>query len=167
MRKIIYSALLVAVCVWSPGCRDCGSSCGCGSHEGGAACAPAGCAGKLSLESGGVWTLSSAGLEVLAAGGELPRQPVTIQFTAGGTGFSGCAGVNRYFGRAEVDPAAGRISFGPAGATRMAGPGLGVEQAFLAMLGRADGFEIENGKLRLTAGGSVLAEFEAGKENKQ
>jgi len=163
MKKIIYSTLLAAVCAWSPGCCDCGSSCGCASG----ACSRAGRAEQLSLESGGEWTLSAAGLEALAAGGELPRQPVTIQFTDVGTGFSGCAGVNRYFGRAEVDPAAGRISFGPVGATRMAGPGLEVEQAFLAMLGRADGFEIENGKLRLTAGGSVLAEFEAGKENKQ
>ncbi|MEA4862935.1 MAG: META domain-containing protein [Victivallaceae bacterium] len=168
MRKLMYSALLAAVCAWSPGCCDCrsscgGSSCGCGTE---CAAAPE-TVQKLSLESGGVWTLSEASLEKLAGGGELPGRPITIQFTDGGAGFSGCAGVNRYFGKAEVDAGKGRISFGPAGSTMMAGPGLGSEQAFLSMLGRADGFEIENGKLRLTSGGSVLAEFETGKENKQ
>lgn len=168
MKKLVHSALLAAVCIWAPGCGGDGCCCAHDGEEHSCCC----CCGHEpaavpDLESGGVWTLSAASLHKLAGTGEMPAQPVTIQFTEGGTHFSGCAGVNRYFGGAQVDAVEHRIKFGPAASTRMAGPGLEFERAFLKALASADGFEIENGKLRLTGGGNVLAEFETGKENKQ
>ena len=160
MGKWMCAALLAATSLLFPGCCDDDGCACCGSPS---ACASALKAGLAPLEAGGVWTLTADSLKQLAAGGELPGRPVTIEFTDGGAKFHGCAGVNRFFGGVTADATGGTVKFGPSGVTMMAGPGMGCERAFIAALDSADSFEIKNGKLRLLAGGSVVAEFESGK----
>ena len=74
----------------------------------------------------------------------------------------GCSGVNRYFGTVKIDSAKNVIDFksNPIGSTRMAGPGMAYEDAYLKMLGTVDSYEIKGNKLFLKSAGKTVAEFQ-------
>jgi heat shock protein HslJ len=75
----------------------------------------------------------------------------------GDGGVAGNAGVNRFRTTIEID--AGRLTFAPAAATKMAGPpeAMALENSFLDRLGSVDAYQLEGATLRLwTAGEEAL-----------
>ncbi|MCA3006706.1 MAG: META domain-containing protein [Planctomycetaceae bacterium] len=109
----------------------------------------------------GEWTLKSVdgrAVSLPAGGGE--RGGPTLQFDEGFSRAAGLAGVNRY--SAALDATGldqGKLKFGPAIATRMAGPPelMRLETDFLGMLDKVDGWTLsQDGRtLTLTAGGKA------------
>ncbi|MDV0442344.1 META domain-containing protein [Methanorbis furvi] len=103
----------------------------------------------------GKWILTDFGSNAT------PDHPMgVIDLQIAGTNVSGNSGVNQYFGTAVIDAANGKISFGPFGSTRMAGPEnmMAQEQAYLAALANVTGYKITDGNLILTdaAGATIL-----------
>ncbi|HJK77776.1 MAG TPA: META domain-containing protein [Methanocorpusculum sp.] len=84
----------------------------------------------------GNWTLST-------------DKGITLDITADGV-FNGQAPVNLYFGTASITD--GSISFGPVGATKMAGPEdqMKAETEFFAALDNVTGYKVGEGMLEFT-----------------
>lgn len=106
--------------------------------------------------TGSTWTLDLASLSGIKANAEKPGKPVTLVLAEGGK-VHGCAGVNNYFGTAEITANACKLKFNPLGCTMMAGPGLDYETAFLKTLATVDSYEITGGRLMLKSNGKVVA----------
>ena len=104
-----------------------------------------------------VCTLDLATLAGAESGWEKPEREITLNIT--GRRVSGVSGVNRYFGAVEFDTSARTIRFGELGATRMAGPGLSYETAYLKMLSTVTAYRISGNVLTLMAGEKPVAEF--------
>ncbi len=119
------------------------------------------CCGKnnAAMISVGGWELELESLAGSNRAWQEPAEDITLIIQADGR-FSGCAGVNRYFGNAKFDPAAGSIKFETAGVTMMAGPGAEYEAAFLKMLSTADSYRICGDELYLKSNGKTVAEFD-------
>ena len=73
---------------------------------------------------------------------------------------SGFAGVNRWFGTCTANGTS--LAFGPLVSTRMAGPParMELEQQYLRVMATVTQWSIADGRLRLSDGTSVVAEFE-------
>ena len=91
----------------------------------------------------------------------LPRDAVLTLTTDGGR-ISGNGGCNAFFGHYELMPEQ-RIRFTSIGSTKMAcASGMDTEQAFFAVMSRADGYVLTGTDLSLMEGRSTtLARFEA------
>lgn len=109
--------------------------------------------------TGGDWALELDTLAGVERSWTEPARDITLSIRQDGR-FAGCAGVNRYFGKAEFDPATHALKFGNAGVTMMAGPGLEYESAYLKMLATVDSYEISGNRLFLKANGETVAEFD-------
>lgn len=83
----------------------------------------------------------------------------TFALEAGGKA-SGFAGVNRWFGTCTANGAS--LAFGPLAATRMAGPPerMELERQYLQVIASVTRWSIADGRLRLSDGSTVVAEFE-------
>ncbi len=114
--------------------------------------AAAGCASAVVGPEGKSWLLVSYG------NGEAPPAGVeaTAEFVDGQ--IVGSAGCNAYFGAYETDGS--EMTTGPMGSTMMfcADPEgvMDLEQEFLAAIGAAETFEVEDGELRIGYPGGVL-----------
>lgn len=82
----------------------------------------------------------------------------TLLFNAADTLVAGRTNCNRFFGPYILNGKS--LKFGDLGMTRMACPDLQYEDAFVQMLDKVSGFEIEGSKLKLLDGKKVLAEFQ-------
>ncbi len=107
--------------------------------------------------TGSVWTLDLSSLSGTESGWEKPAKEITLNLTA--KRYNGVAGVNRYFGEVQFDTAARTIKFGGAGVTRMAGPGLQYETAYLKMLSAVTSYQINGNILTLLANEKPVAQF--------
>ncbi len=118
------------------------------------------CCGKstVALTDGG-WELELESLDGASRNWQEPEQDITLIIAPDGK-FSGCAGINRYFGKAELNSTAGTLKFGTAGATMMAGPGGEYERAYLKMLSTVDSYVICGDDLYLKSKGKTVAEFD-------
>lgn len=106
----------------------------------------------------GSWTLVALDGEPVPAVGTTPTLEVREDGAVGGT-----SGVNRYMARLETGGlGAGRIGFGPAAGTKMAGPpeAMELERLYLDRFGAVGTYELESDTLRLFAGDSVALTFE-------
>ncbi len=109
--------------------------------------------------TGITWQLDPASLKGVQNPAEKPMQPITLLIAADGK-VSGCAGVNRYFGTAVVDEAEEELKFPPLGTTRMAGPGMNYETAYLQMLAKVEEYKITGDLLTLYGDDDVrLAQY--------
>ena len=117
------------------------------------ALAMAACGGDAGDPTGRTWLLTEMNGSPALAGTQ-----VTISFVDGSvTGSGGC---NTYTGSATWD--GGDFELGEdTVATKIACDGaiMDQEQAFLAMLAAADGYEVDGDELRLLEGGEVIARF--------
>ncbi len=117
--------------------------------------ATAACGPSVVGPEGKSWLLVSYGD---AAAPETPPAGVeaSAEFVDGQ--IVGSAGCNQYFGSYETDGS--EMTTGPMGSTMMfcADPEgvMDLEQAFLAALGAAETFEVEDGELRIDYPGGVL-----------
>jgi putative lipoprotein len=109
------------------------------------------------------WVLETLGGEAAATGAG--GKPVDLELLSGekrAAGFSGC---NRYTGgysREGASEHASPLSFGNLAGTMMACvEGGEVEQLYLRMLGRVNGFRLQGDTLSLLDGPEVLATFRA------
>ena len=107
------------------------------------------------------WELNRESLQGVPANAEKPQRYITMQIAPDGK-IIGCSGVNRYFGTVKIDSAKNEIDFrsNPIGSTRMAGPGMAYEDAYLKMLGTVDSYEVKGNKLFLKSAGKTVAEFQ-------
>lgn len=105
-------------------------------------------------EMTGAWTLVAIDGAPVADVGKTP----TVEILEDGS-VSGVGGVNRFQCRLEIFD--GRLSFGPAAATKMAGPpeAMELESTYLARLGAVSSFALEDGTLRLWAGDNEALTF--------
>ncbi len=94
----------------------------------------------------GSWTLVAIDDNPVTEVGKTP----TLEILEDGS-VAGVGGVNRF--RTEVEFVDGRLSFGPAAATKMAGPpeAMELESTYLARLGAVTTYEIDGTTLRLWA----------------
>ncbi len=120
----------------------------------------AGCIAAPATQSPeGKWILTGFGSGSTT---ENPMGIIGLEIT--GTNVSGNSGVNQYFGSITLDTATGKLTFGPLGTTRMAGPeGMMLqEQKYLAALANVTGYKITDGVLSLTdKDGKTLLTFAA------
>lgn len=127
VASLLLAAVLAATVVLIGGCSPQASE-------------PAELEGSWVLESlGGVSELKHADPDV-----------TTLMTLAAGKA-TGNGGVNSFTGTYDA-PAAGKVTFGPIAATKMAGPdnAMAQEAAFFAALDNTRGFEINDGKLVLS-----------------
>ncbi len=118
------------------------------------------CCGKESAAiTSGCWELELKSLAEAKRSWRKPENDITLRFRSDGQ-YSGCAGVNRYFGKAEWDVATHALKFGNAGVTMMTGPGREYEEAYLKMLATVDSYEIIGDDLYLKSAGRIVAEFD-------
>ena len=123
----------------------------------------AGCANCRHAErdrqiTGITWQLDLSSLKGVQNPSEKPMRPITLIAADGKV--SGCAGVNRYFGTAVVDEAEEDLKFPPLGTTRMAGPGMNYETAYLQMLAKVEEYKITGDLLTLYGDDDVrLAQY--------
>ena len=110
--------------------------------------------------TGTEWVLDLSSLRQVPPSAEQPSQAITLVITPEGK-FSGCAGVNRYFGTVGIDFEEEEIRFGMPGTTRMAGPGMNYEQAYLRMLRDVREYDIDERTLKLSGrdDDTILAVF--------
>ncbi|MCI0349824.1 MAG: META domain-containing protein, partial [Acidobacteriales bacterium] len=103
--------------------------------------------------AGVTWTLVSYG-SADAPVAVLPDAPITLIFSEQGIG--GSAGCNQYFGAFQFDVSA--ITFSDIGSTLIAceQPIMDQENAYLEALRTATAYQITDGQLQITYGGSVL-----------
>ncbi len=96
---------------------------------------------------------------------EKPERDITFRIEKSGM-VSGCAGLNRYFGPAVLDPSKKMLKFGSGlGATKMAGRGMVCENTYLQMLPHVETYEIRGTVLRfLDKDGKELAIFDLSNE---
>lgn len=82
-----------------------------------------------------------------------------VEFLEDGT-IGGMSGINQFNSQVIVDE--GGMSFGPAAATKMAGPpeAMALEQTFMTRLGAVSSFEVDGETLRLWAGDNEALTFE-------
>ena len=116
-----------------------------------------GCARGQHELDGTQWRLTEWTLSSLSAG----DFDITARFADGQV--SGRSGVNTYGGPYEAD-AGGAFSVGPLASTEMAGPepAMRAEGAYLMLLGQAQSYRMDSGRLTLfDAGGNVSLVFEA------
>ncbi len=109
--------------------------------------------------TGGGWELDLDSLAGWKFFWREPEQDITLVFDGNGK-YSGCAGVNRYFGTVERNEKTGTLKFKPAGVTMMAGPGMEYEKAYLKMLESVDSYVICGDDLYLKSKGKTVAEFD-------
>lgn len=107
----------------------------------------------------GQWILVAIDGAPVAEVGKVPTLEIAADGSAGGVG-----GVNRF--RTQLEVADGRIGFGQAGATKMAGPpaAMELEQAYLSRLPEVDGFSLGGGTLRFMAGETEVLRFQRSEE---
>ncbi|MFN4243697.1 MAG: META domain-containing protein [Tepidisphaerales bacterium] len=152
------AAWVLVLAVWTGGCAMRGQPDGSAS------------AGAAPLK-GTAWVLTSL------RGEPLPPRPAdwadrnapSLEFDAEGKRVSGGAGVNRFFapvtlatGVVGATGGTGRLEFGNAGSTMMAGPEdlMTLERRYLETLRQVRRFEVKDGRLRLLGGaGEELATF--------
>ncbi len=94
---------------------------------------------------------------------KLPKHAPDVTLTVMPDGrIAGCAGVNRYSGRIQTDPATQTFKLTqPPAVTRMAGPGLEFEQYYLKQLQTVDHYRfVDDDELELLSGNTVVAKFE-------
>ncbi|MBX7043727.1 MAG: META domain-containing protein [Ignavibacteria bacterium] len=103
----------------------------------------------------GTWVLESTKGNPVNAEGYMKGKPRLIFFTADKK-YSGSNGCNNLMGKYEADTV--RISFGPAGLTKMACPG-NYEQEFVHNLNSADRWKIEGERLKIYDGQTELMVF--------
>ena len=105
----------------------------------------------------GRWTLTAVDGAPFELAGRLPMLEIRDDGSAGGV-----SGVNRFMTKLDATLLAeGRISFGRAASTRMAGPpeAMAFEQSFLERLSAVSSFTIDGGTLRLWAGDAEVLAF--------
>lgn len=92
----------------------------------------------------GSWTLVEIDGEAVPEAGTTPTLDILDDGSAGGTG-----GVNRF--RTHLEIVDGLLSFGPVGATKMAGPpeAMELESAFFARLDAVSTYQVEGEELTL------------------
>ena len=112
--------------------------------------------------TGTVWILEQDSLPGRQANWEKPQQPITLVVDEADR-VSGCAGVNRYFGSVRFT-GDNQLQFSQMGSTRMAGPGLQYESAYLQALPQADSYQVSGDRLTLQDGGQTLLQFTPGKK---
>ena len=102
----------------------------------------------------GEWVLTAIDGAPVTQAGKVPTLEVHEDGTAAGVG-----GVNRF--RTEVQFVDNNLSFGPAAATKMAGPpeAMELESTYLARLGAVSTYVIESETLRLWAGDNEALTF--------
>ena len=115
--------------------------------------------------NGTTWVLDLYTLPEQPDPASRPLRPITLQINEENR-TSGNAGVNRYTGTATFDLDQGKLQFGPQATTRMAGPGLKSERAYLDALAAARSFRIDGRILTLFGeDGTPLAKFIAHTSN--
>ena len=119
------------------------------------ACATAPEAENLPLENT-QWKL----VELYGEGHEAFESGDTFTFTLDAGTITGKGSVNRFFGGYEYSEAEG-LEIGDLGMTRMMGPNIDLEDAYVQMFDKVEGCEIEGDVLILTGGGEELARFKA------
>lgn len=102
----------------------------------------------------GAWTLVAIDGTPVPDVGKTP----TLEILEDGT-VSGVGGVNRF--RTQLEITDGGLSFGPAAATKMAGPpeAMELESTYMARLEAVSSFAIEDGALRLWAADNEALTF--------
>lgn len=109
--------------------------------------------------NGTTWVLDLYTLPERPDPASRPPRPITLRIDEENR-TSGNAGVNRYTGTAEIDLEAGKLQFGAQATTRMAGPGLKSERAYLDALAAARTFRLDGRILTLFGeDGTPLAKF--------
>jgi len=104
--------------------------------------------------SDGAWTLQSIKGESLTG----LKKPITLNITTADKRAVGYAGCNQYFSSYTVEGE--NISFASAGRTRMyCKDTMEAEEKFLAVLGSVTTYKLEDNKLLLLDGGTVVLEF--------
>ena len=84
----------------------------------------------------------------------------TFTFTLDAGSITGKGSVNRFFGGYEYSETEG-LEIGDLGMTRMMGPNVDLEDAFVRMFDDVDGCAIEGDVLTLTDDGTAIAVFKA------
>lgn len=102
----------------------------------------------------GTWTLVALDGAPVTEVGKTPTLEILEDGSVGGVG-----GVNRFHTQLEVTD--GRLGFGPAAATKMAGPpeAMELESTFLTRLGAVSTFDIDDETLRMWAGDNEALRF--------
>jgi heat shock protein HslJ len=106
-----------------------------------------------------VWRLDAMrGKEVVPLSGQ---QPITIQINPEAGTFSGTSGCNRYFGSFK-DKGGGKMALSDFNGTKKACPEAfhKVENSYMQLLQRCDGFKLTEYTLELLQGDKVLLSFE-------
>ena len=105
-------------------------------------------------EMAGSWTLVAIDGMPFADVGKAP----TLEILEDGS-VSGVGGVNRF--RTQLEITGAGLSFGPAAATKMAGPpeAMELESAYMKRLSAVTSFAIEDGTLRMWAGDNEALTF--------
>lgn len=110
-------------------------------------------------EMAGAWTLIAIDGMPIAEVGKTPTLDILEDGSASGVG-----GVNRF--RTQLEIFDGRLSFGPAAATKMAGPpeAMELESTYLTRLGAVSTYAVEGNTLRLWAGDNEALTFQRGED---
>jgi heat shock protein HslJ len=87
------------------------------------------------------------------------RRPAEFTFDKTEQRISGSAGCNNIFGKFTV--AADKLTFSPLAATKMACPDMSVEDKFLKIVDKVNGWKVTEGFLVLSQDGNALAKFVA------
>ena len=81
----------------------------------------------------------------------------SFTFSLDGKSITGKGSVNRFFGGYELDGKT--LEIGEMGMTRMMGPNVDLEDAYVRMFDVVDGYEIAGDELTLTSNGKPVALF--------
>lgn len=102
----------------------------------------------------GEWTLVALDGEPVPDVGKTPALEILEDGSA-----AGVSGVNRF--RTQLELSGGRLDFGPAAGTKMAGPpaAMALESDFLARLDAVSTYQVEGDTLRLWAGDNEALTF--------
>ncbi|MCH5330526.1 MAG: META domain-containing protein [Alistipes sp.] len=103
-----------------------------------------------------VWKL----VELNGENNEAFAEGDSFTFTLDAGTITGKGSVNRFFGGYEYSEAEG-LEVGDLGMTRMMGPNVDLEDAFVQIFDKVNGCEVEGDVLTLTDGDEVLAVFKA------
>ena len=85
----------------------------------------------------------------------------SFTFTLDDGAITGKGSVNRFFGGYEYSAEDGVLDIGELGMTRMMGPNVDLEDAFVRIFDDVDGCSIEGDELTLTLNGETVALFKA------
>ena len=142
--------ILTLVCIFATACSSQKSSSTASENQ------------KIEFVRDEVWQLTAIqGNEVKYVEGQ---DPVTIQINTEAQTINGNSGCNTYFGDFTYTSDknnAGTIKFDHVGATRMACPEpmMRLEDKYLPLLNRVDGFQLTASKLTLMQGEKALLEY--------